>query len=276
MGTDTNMVGGFLHVFLLSLAVVTPTVAFSLPVDISKMAASGNALKQGLATMATVAVLSLTTDSAIAKMPEELAVGPEGAEVTALRQKIFSDESARTNRGDNGEDLQITVKEGSLALKKLPGGIRIPTRIPNSIGVTLPALGSVRADISVSVKTGASAADIANSDVVIALPKDLPKAAKLAAAGDASLSVDAPGLLSGRVDLDVLTPRKGEADVTVTSSLIPQLPLRKSAGTGRFCIDCGNGDELSEWFVARNLKNGVSFYVNTRTGASQFQVPNGF
>ena len=240
------------------------------------MAKENAVAKNVAASVAAFAASLVLAQTANAKMPAELSALPESAEVAQVRQEAWKDNVARTNVGETGTELKIAIRDGALALKSIPPGLPIPTRIPESVGVTLPVLGSVRVDIAVKVKTGASAAEVASSDVVIALPKNLPAAAKLAAGGDASLSIDAPGLLKGRIDLDVNTPRNGEADVAVTSSLIPKLPLAKSAGTGRFCIDCGNGNEMSEWFVARNLNNGVSFYLNSKTGESQFNAPRGF
>ena len=102
---------------------------------------------------------------------------------------------------------------------------------------------------------------------------DLGKAASLASAGDVSLALK--GAVNGRLDVDLNTPTRGEADITVLSKLVPKLPLAKTAGTGRFCATCGNGEPISDWFVVRNVKNGVSFYTNLVTGVSQFQAPGG-
>lgn len=145
-------------------------------------------------------------------------------------------------------------------------------KLPSSIGVNLPVLGSLRVDLSASVQK-VSEAQANSADVVIGLPNDLVKAGKLAAGGIAGAAVDAPGLAAGRFDLDVSTPRAGEADVVVNSKLIPQLPIAKTAGLGRFCYDCGDGNPPSDWFVARNLGNGVQFYGNAKTGVSQFEAP---
>ena len=120
-----------------------------------------------------------------------------------------------------------------------------------------------------------TADEAAQADVVVSLPSDLSKAAKLAAGGGAGVVLDVPGLVSGRVDLGLSQPSSGETDITITSPLIPKLPLQSSKGFGRFCYDCGNGEDLSEWFVVRNLKNGVSFYTNARTETSQFNAPGG-
>ena len=116
---------------------------------------------------------------------------------------------------------------------------------------------------------------MAKADVVVSLPSDISKAAKLAAGGGAGVVLDVPGLLAGRVDVGVTQPSSGETDITLTSSLTPKLPLQSGKGFGRFCYDCGNGEDLSEWFVVRNLKNGVSFYTNVRTETSQFNAPRG-
>ena len=164
-------------------------------------------------------------------------------------------------------DVGIAVRPGAIDLKA--------KRLPQSIGVTLPVVGSVRIDLAVNVNK-ATEAEVAASDVVVSLPKDLVKAGKLAAAGTAGAAVDVPGLVQGSFGLDLSTPRKGEADITVTSQLIPQLPLANSKGLGRFCFECGDGNEPSDWFVARNLGNGVQFYGNAKTGQSQFEVPKGF
>lgn len=119
----------------------------------------------------------------------------------------------------------------------------------------------------------ATPAEAAAADVVVELPSNLFKAASLASGGAAGIELDVPGLISGRIDVDIETPRSGEADVVLTSGLIPQLPLSRGGGQGRFCYTCGNGEELGDWVVARNLKNGVSFYSNVKTGKSQFQAP---
>ena len=61
---------------------------------------------------------------------------------------------------------------------------------------------------------------------------DLGKAASLASSGDVSLALK--GAVNGRLDVDLNTPTRGEADITVLSKLVPKLPLAKTAGTGRF------------------------------------------
>ena len=104
---------------------------------------------------------------------------------------------------------------------------------------------------------------------------DLAKAGKLAAAGDVSLAVQAKGGPASRFDVDLSTPRKGEAEISVVSTALPKLPLAKSAGFGRFCATCGNGQPIDDWFVVKNVKNGVSFYTNVVTGVSQFNAPPG-
>ena len=103
---------------------------------------------------------------------------------------------------------------------------------------------------------------------------DIKKAAKLAAAGDISLALKAGGPAS-RFDVDLNTPRKGTAELTVTSAALPKLPLAKSSGAGRFCATCGNGEPIDDWFVVKNVRNGVSFYTNLVTGVSQFDAPRG-
>ena len=170
-------------------------------------------------------------------------------------------------------DIGVAVRSGALGM---PRGIDLTTaRVPSSIGVDLPVVGPVRIDLAVSiVKTSAQAA--AESDVVVTLPKNLVMAAKRAAGGDAGIALDVPGVTSGRFNLDISTPRKGEADVVITSKLIPKLPLQKTKGAGGFCFECGDGGEQSEWFVTRNLGNGIQFYSNAITGESQFELPKGF
>ena len=105
-------------------------------------------------------------------------------------------------------------------------------------------------------------------------------AANAAKSGKAGVVLDAPGLGSGRLDLGIAIPKAGEADVTVKSPLIPNLPIgdAKSGGVdkSRFCAECGNGQPLSDWFVVTNTKNELSFYTNVRTGVSQFNPPPGF
>jgi hypothetical protein len=149
--------------------------------------------------------------------------------------------------------------------------------LPKSVGVDAPVLGPTRVDIALKKAT---AAEVASSDVVIGLPRDLIGAANAAKSGKAGVVLDAPGLGSGRLDLGIAIPKAGEADVTVKSPLIPNLPIgdAKSGGVdkSRFCAECGNGQPLSDWFVVTNTKNELSFYTNVRTGVSQFNPPPGF
>ena len=129
-------------------------------------------------------------------------------------------------------DLTIGLKQG--AVKIDPREI-IATRdisrikLPQTIGVNVPVLGSVQVNLDVKVAK-CSPEDVQASDVQIVLPSDLVKAGKQAIGGDAGLVLDAPGLASGQLDIDIATPRKGEADLTVTSDLIPKIPLQKGNG----------------------------------------------
>ena len=149
--------------------------------------------------------------------------------------------------------------------------------LPKSVGVDAPVLGPTRVDIALKKAT---AAEVASSDVVIGLPRDLIGAANAAKSGKAGVVLDAPGLGSGRLDLGIAIPKAGEADVTVKSPLIPNLPIGDAKAGGvdksRFCAECGNGQPLSDWFVVTNTKNELSFYTNVRTGVSQFNPPPGF
>lgn len=169
-------------------------------------------------------------------------------------------------------DLSVALRGSTIKIN--PRDLK-STTLPQSVGVTLPVLGPVRIDLNIAVSK-VTAQEVAESDIVIALPADLVKAGKLAAGGNVGAAIDAPGLASGRFEAELSTPRKGEAGVTVTSPLIPQLPLQKTKGLGRFCFECGDGNAPSDWFVARNLGNGVQFYGNAKTGKSQFDVPKGF
>ena len=79
---------------------------------------------------------------------------------------------------------------------------------------------------------GVAAADAPAGGDVIALPtcdthyEWLEPSA--AARGDVSVALDVPGIIAGRVEVDVETPRAGEADVVVTSKTIPKLPHTKT------------------------------------------------
>ena len=165
-------------------------------------------------------------------------------------------------------DVAVAVRSDAVDLKA--------RKLPSSIGAVLPfPIGPVKIDLAISINK-VTEAEAKDSDVVVSLPTNLVKAGKLAVGGDAGVIVDIPGITSGRFELDLVTPRNGEADVVVTSKNIPKLPLQKTNGLGRFCFECGNGNEQSDWFVARNLGNGVQFYGNAKTGVSQFEVPKGF
>ena len=175
------------------------------------------------------------------------------------------------------KDLSSSTKPSDVAVAVRSGVIDLKAqKLPSSIGAVLPfPVGPIKIDLAISINK-ATEAEVNAADVVVTLPKDLVKASKLAVGGDAGLVLDVPGIASGRFDLDLDTPRKGEADIVVTSKTIPKLPVQKTGGFGRTCYDCGNGEALSDWYVARNLGNGVTFYGNVKTGVSQFEVPKGF
>jgi hypothetical protein len=177
-------------------------------------------------------------------------------------------------------DVAVTVKEGTIDLKA--------KKLPSSVGISLPFVGSLRANIKVDLDVQkVKTEEVAKSDVVISLPRDLIGAGKLALGGSAGAALDVPGLVSERFDLDLKSPGQGEADIFVTSKpgkaeialtskRIPKLPLPKSQGLGRFCDNCGNGAPKSDWYIARNLGDGVQFYSNPTTGESRFTPPPGF
>jgi hypothetical protein len=212
-----------------------------------------------------------------------LAATPESAELKAAlaKAKRLSDSKDLALKKGSPARLPVaSAKPTDVSVALRSGVIKIDprdvkaTQLPQSIGITLPVVGSVRLELNVAV-TKVSSEEAAEADVVVSLPSDLVKAGKLAAGGIAGAALDAPGLTSGRFELAVDTPRKGEADITLTSNLIPKLPVQKTKGLGRYCFECGNGAEPSDWFVARNLGNGVTFYGNSKTGVSQFDVPKG-
>jgi len=224
------------------------------------------AAKQEEAEKAAAAAKAEKAAKAAAKQEKDMTViaatdGKDAAKSKGVAAKLPSSASPT--------DVSVALRSGVLKLD--PRDLKIPS----SIGITLPGVGPLRVDLSAQISK-ASAEQVANADVVVSLPKDLIKAGKLAASGSAGVALDAPGLASGKFDLDIATPRKGEADVTVTSKLIPKLPLPKTKGLGRFCYECGNGEPDSDWFVARNLGSGVQFYGNAKTGVSQFEVPEGY
>jgi hypothetical protein len=175
-------------------------------------------------------------------------------------------------------DLSVAVKKNAIDLKA--------KKLPSSVGISLPFVGSFRARVNIDLQK-ATPEEVTKSDVVISLPSDLIKAGKLALGGSAGAALDVPGLVSERFDLDLQTPgageagitvtsKQGKADIALTSKLIPNLPIPKSKGLGRFCSDCGNGKPESDWYITRNLGNGVQFYSNPKTGVAQFQPPPGF
>merc|ERR1719424_378018 len=214
--------------------------------------AEAMAAKEAAAAKTTAAAQGGKASSAavaVAAKPAAPAASAKAAARGALAQLPVS---------SRPEDVVFAVRSG--AVPNL-----LTKTLPSSVGVTLPGVGPLRVDLNVVVSK-ATPEEVAASDIVVSLPRDLVKAGKLAAGGDAGVSLTVPGLVSGRIDLDLSSPRKGEADIAVTSSLVPKLPLQKTSGLGRFCFECGNGGEQSEWFVARNLGNGVQFYGNAKTG----------
>jgi len=224
--------------------------------------AEAMAAKEAAAAKTTAAAQGGKASSAavaVAAKPSAPAASAKAAARGALAQLPVS---------SRPEDVVLAVRSG--AVPNL-----LTKTLPSSVGVTLPGVGPLRVDLNVVVSK-ATPEEVAASDIVVSLPRDLVKAGKLAAGGDAGVSLTVPGLVSGRIDLDVSSPRKGEADIAVTSSLVPKLPLQKTSGLGRFCFECGNGGEQSEWFVARNLGNGVQFYGNAKTGVSTFAAPKDY
>lgn len=224
--------------------------------------AEAMAAKEAAAAKTTAAAQGGKASSAavaVAAKPAAPAASAKAAARGALAQLPVS---------SRPEDVVLAVRSG--AVPNL-----LTKSLPSSVGVTLPGVGPLRVDLNVVVSK-ATPEEVAASDIVVSLPRDLVKAGKLAAGGDAGVSLNVPGLVSGRIDLDVSSPRKGEADIAVTSSLVPKLPLQKTSGLGRFCFECGNGGEQSEWFVARNLGNGVQFYGNAKTGVSTFAAPKDY
>lgn len=234
-----------------------------------------------LAGVAAAVVIASTpaqmAEAAVAPTAIEIEQKAEMAAFESAKAEAKAQVKAQLARGApaklpsaaTASDVSVALR--STALKLDPRDLRLP----NSIGVTLPVVGPLRIDLNVQISK-VTEVEVANADVVVSLPKDLVKASKLAAGGVAGLAIDAPGVASGRFDLDVTTPVTGEADIAISSKLIPKLPLQKTKGLGRFCFECGNGNPDSEWFIARNLGSGVQFYGNARTGLSQFESPKGF
>lgn len=206
---------------------------------------------------------------------KKVADAQEKADFEAAKAAAKSAAKALASRGAPAKlpakaadtDLSVALRSSAINLREL--------RLPQSLGIMLPVTGPLRIELNAVISKVTP--EIANdADVVVGLPQDLLKAGKRAAGGDVGLAIDFPGLASGRLDVDVSTPRKGEAEVVVTSPLIPKLPIQKTKGLGRFCFDCGTGAPESDWFVARNLGNGVQFYGNAKTGKSQFEAPKDF
>ena len=229
------------------------------------------------AALAIAAIPAQMADAAVASTAIEGIDASELAAFEAARAQAKSQAQASSARGAPAK-LPSTASASDVSVALRSNAIKLDPRdlkLPSSIGVTLPVAGSLRIDLNVQIAK-VTEVEVADADVVVSLPKDLIKAGKLAAGGVGGLALDVPGLASGRFDLDVTTPVKGEADVAVSSKLIPKLPLQKTKGLGRFCFECGNGNPDSEWFIARNLGSGVQFYGNARTGVSQFEAPKGF
>merc|ERR1719424_209540 len=70
------------------------------------------------------------------------------------------------------EDVVLAVRSG--AVPNL-----LTKTLPSSVGVTLPGVGPLRVDLNVVVSK-ATPEEVAASDIVISLPRDLVKAGKLA------------------------------------------------------------------------------------------------
>ena len=233
------------------------------------IAATPTPMAKAATMMPTTTIVAAVEKSA--RKDELAAFEAARAEAKAKSAKAEQARGARAKAPASATSSDVSLALRSTALKLDPRDLRLP----NSIGVELPVVGPLRIDLNVQISK-ATAEQVADADLVVSLPKDLVKAGKLAAGGVGGVALDAPGVASGRLDIDVTTPRNGEADVVVTSKLIPKLPLQKTKGLGRFCFECGNGEQDSDWFVARNMGSGVQFYGNAKTGKSQFEVPKGF
>ena len=65
--------------------------------------------------------------------------------------------------------------------------------------------------------------------------------------------------------------RAGSVTIKVVSPLIPKLPFKNSA-SGDYCI-VPTGKK-SDWNKVVNMGDGNPYYYNTKTGITQYEVPD--
>jgi len=275
---------------MLFFTALATAAAFQAPLSRAPSAGPSRPTTSGLPRLPGLNLKQSTVLAAAAAAVLSCVAGPASADIAELLPQVKSEirpagkAAVLLALGESEEVAPVGVRIGkdalnlrSLSLNPIDplGTLNSAVKIlPKSVGLTLPVVNiPVRVDIDVKVDK-VSPAEAAAADVVVELPQDLAKLAKSATAGDVDLVVTKEGGRSGRVDIDLATPRKGVAELKVRSDAVPKLPLAKS-GNGRFCATCGNGEALSDWFTVTNVKNGVSFYTNLVTGVSQFNAPPG-
>ena len=163
--------------------------------------------------------------------------------------------------GDPQQAVASSNTAGQISLNSIP-----PTTIKLDIK-DLPVIGNVLSGTYTNIDTKSLTL---TPSVVISSPKDKIKAVKTAIT-DGHLEFDVSGLVETHLDVDVASNEAGSVTIKVVSPLIPKLPFKNSA-SGDYCI-VPTGKK-SDWNKVVNMGDGNPYYYNTKTGLTQYEVPD--
>lgn len=145
-----------------------------------------------------------------------------------------------------------------------------PTTVSIQVG-DIPVVGSLVSGTYTKLDAKAAKELTSPPSVVISSPKDKIKALKAATTGG-HLEFDVGGKvgLKTHLDVDIAADQAGVAKVRVASNLIPALPFKNIASANYV----EKGSKPSDWSIVTNMGNGESYYYNTKTGATQYEIPS--
>jgi len=150
---------------------------------------------------------------------------------------------------------------GQISLNSIP-----PTAIKIDLK-DLPVIGNVVSGTYTKVDDKSLAG---SPSVVISSPKDKFKAVQNAVS-KGHLEVDIDGILKTHLEVEVASNEPGTLTAKIDSPLIPKLPFKNSA-SGDYCV-IANGKK-SDWNKVVNMGDGNPYYYNTKTGVTQYTVPD--
>lgn len=141
---------------------------------------------------------------------------------------------------------------------------------PTSIKIDvkdLPVIGNVVSGTYTKIDDNSLSG---SPSVVISSPKDKVKAAKNAVS-KGHLEFDVNGILETHLEVEVASNEAGTVTAKIDSPLIPKLPFKNSA-SGDYCV-IPTGKK-SDWNKVVNMGDGNPYYYNTKTGVTQYEIPD--